>query len=215
MPRSFFIRRRRRRIVEQAHRLFYLSGVWGRTRWLGTKTAKNPLDLWVFQEIVFETRPDLIVETGTLNGGSAAFLASLCELVGSGEVISIDLNPVSPNYPQHPRIAYLGGRSSTAPEVVETVRERAQGKRTMVILDSDHSAAHVAAELVAYSPFVSPGCYLIVEDTNVGAIRRDLLPGPAEAVRAFLSRANEFEVDRAREKYLITFNPGGYLRRRG
>lgn len=175
---------------------------------------KNPLDLWIYQEIITDTRPDVIVETGTAYSGSAAFLAGVCELLGSGDVISIDINPVSTEYAQHPRIIYLGGQSSTSKEVLDEVRERTEGKKTMVILDSDHSETHVADELEHYSPFVTPGCYLIVEDTNIGLVSRDLLPGPAQAVKAFLAQTQEFETDTSCERYLITNHPGGYLRRR-
>ena len=169
----------------RAHRLLYESGVGGRTRWLGATAVKNPLDLWVFQEIIWETRPDVIVETGTFKGGSAFFLASICDLIGSGEVISIDIRRVGDDYPQHPRITYLGGRSATDPDVVSEIRRRAAGKRAMVLLDSDHSQTHVEAELAAYAPLVAEGCYLVVEDTNIGAVRSELLPGPMEAIDAF------------------------------
>jgi cephalosporin hydroxylase len=206
-------RRRERATIARAHRLLYESGIGGHTSWLGANAVKNPLDLWVFQEIIWETRPDVIVETGTFKGGSAFFLASICDLVGSGEVISIDVRPVGDEYPRHPRISYLGGRSATDPELVSEVRGRAAGKRGMVLLDSDHSQAHVAAELAAYAPIVAEGCYLVVEDSNIGEVRRELLPGPMEAIDGFLAGTSEFEVDREREKFLITFNPRGYLRR--
>jgi cephalosporin hydroxylase len=205
--------RRKRATIARAHRLLYESGVGGRTTWLGATAVKNPLDLWIFQEIVWETRPDVIVETGTFKGGSAYFLASICDLIGSGEVISIDVRPVADDYPRHARITYLGGRSATDPDVVAEVRERAAGRRTMVLLDSDHSQAHVEAELDAYAPLVAEGCYLVVEDSNIGDVRRELLPGPMEAIDAFLARTRGFEIDRGREKFLITFNPRGYLRR--
>ena len=91
--------------------------------------------------------------------------------------------------------------------------ERAAGKRTLVILDSDHSQRHVEAELDAYAPLVPVGGYLIVEDSNIGQIRKDLLPGPLEAIERFTAMTDEFEIDRSREKFLITFNPSGYLRR--
>ena len=181
--------------------------------WLGAQSLKNPLDLWVYQEIIVETRAELIVETGTYRGGSAFFLASICDLLGAGEVVSIDVEPVRDDYPAHPRITYLGGRSSTDPDVVAEVRARAEGKRTLVILDSDHSQAHVEAELAEYAGLVPVGGYVIVEDSNIGQIRKDLLPGPLEAIETFLARTDAFEIDREREKFLITFNPSGYLRR--
>jgi cephalosporin hydroxylase len=202
-----------RAAVSRAHDVLYLSDAWTETTWLGAQALKNPLDLWVYQEIIVETRPELIVETGTYRGGSAFYLASICDLVGAGEVVSIDIEEVRDDYPSHPRITYLGGRSSTDPGVVAQVRGRAAGKRTLVVLDSDHSQAHVEAELVAFADLVPVGCYLIVEDSNIGQIRKDLLPGPLEAIETFLAGRDEFEIDRAREKFLITQNPSGYLRR--
>jgi cephalosporin hydroxylase len=202
-----------RAAVSRAHDILYLSDAWTDTTWLGAQALKNPLDLWIYQEIMVETRPELIVETGTYRGGSAFYLASICDLLGAGEVLSVDVEPLRDDYPAHPRITYLGGRSSTDPEVVAEVRARAAGKRTLVVLDSDHSQAHVEAELAAYAEIVPVGCYVIVEDSNIGQIRKDLLPGPLEAIESFVARTDEFEIDRAREKFLITQNPSGYLRR--
>ena len=199
--------------MSRAHDVLYESDAWTEARWLGTQALKNPLDLWVYQEIVFETRPELIVETGTYCGGSALYLASLCDLVGGGDVVSIDIEPIRDDYPEHPRITYLGGRSSTDLAVVDEVRERAAGRPILVILDSDHSQAHVEAELAVYAPLVPVGCYVIVEDSNIGQIRKDLMPGPLEAIETFLASTSAFEIDREREKFLITFNPSGYLRR--
>ncbi len=199
--------------VSRAHDVFYASSVWANASWLGSQALKNPLDLWVYQEIMTETRPDLVVETGTYRGGSAHFLASICDLLGFGEVVSIDIEPMREDYPEHPRIAYLAGRSSTDPAVVAEVRARVDGRRTMIVLDSDHSQAHVEAELAAYAPLVPVGCYLIVEDSNIGQIREDLMPGPLQAIESFLETTSAFEIDREREKFLLTFNPAGYLRR--
>ena len=202
-----------RAAVARAHDALYLSDAWTEATWLGAQALKNPLDLWVYQEIMVETQPELVVETGTYRGGSAFFLASVCDLLGAGEVVSIDVEPVRDDYPVHPRITYLGGRSSTDPDVVADVRARAHGKRVLVILDSDHSQGHVEAELAVYAPLVPVGCYLIVEDSNIGRIRKDLLPGPLEAIETFLAGSDAFEIDSEREKFLITFNPSGYLRR--
>src|SRR5262245_63261469 len=94
-----------------------------------------------------EVRPELVVETGTYRGGSAFYLASICDLLGAGEVVSIDIEAIREDYPDHPRITYLGGRSSTDPDVVAEVCARADGKRTLVVLDSDHSQRHVEDEL--------------------------------------------------------------------
>jgi cephalosporin hydroxylase len=206
--------RRAREAVVDFHRLYYDAEVWKDTYWLGVPIQKCPLDLWVYQEILWEVRPDLIVETGTYQGGSALFLASMCDLLGHGSVVTIDLHPRE-GRPAHERITYLSG-SSVEPGVVERVRAMAKpAERVLVLLDSDHSQGHVAAELRAYAPLVTPGSYLIVEDTNVNGhpVLPDFGPGPLEAVRDFLASTPDFVVDRAREKLLMGFNPGGWLRR--
>jgi cephalosporin hydroxylase len=98
------------------------------------------------------------------------------------------------------------------------VAERAAGAgRVLVVLDSDHSRDHVLAELRAYAPLVTPGSYLVVEDTNVNGhpVYEAFGPGPMEAVQDFLKERDDFEVDRSREKFLLTFNPGGWLRKLG
>ena len=137
------------------------------TFWLGTHVYKCPSDLWVYQELLHMTRPDLIIETGTHSGGSALYMASLCDLMGAGRIVTIDVDPLD-DLPEHPRIKYVKG-SSVAPEILEQVRAEASAANgVMVILDSDHSRDHVRAELREYAPLVSEGCYLIVEDTMAG-----------------------------------------------
>lgn len=181
--------------------------------WFGYRTMKSPMDMWTYQEILADTKPDLVVECGTAYGGSSLYLASLFDLLGRGDVVTIDIE-ARPGQPNHPRISRLIG-SSVDPEILAEVRRRAAGRRTMVILDSDHSAAHVGAELEAYRGLVSPGCYLIVDDTDVNGhpVVPDHGPGPMEAVDAFLPTAPEFVVDRDRERFMLTLNPRGYLRR--
>jgi cephalosporin hydroxylase len=190
-------------------------GTWRNTRWLGVPTEKCPLDLWIFQEIIHETRPDLIIEAGTRFGGSALFLASVLDALGSGQVVTVDVAD-QPGRPTHPRITYLLG-SSTAPEMVEEVARRAkEAERVMVVLDSDHSEAHVLNELRSLAPLVTPGCYLIVEDTivNGNPVLPEFGPGPGEALQRYLRESpGQFELDTSREKFRVTFNPGGYLRR--
>lgn len=209
--------RSQRSVVEEFHRLYYYDGstggTWSDTRWFGCRVLKCPLDLWVYQEILFETRPDLIVETGTCNGGSAYYLAMICDQLRQGEIVTIDIE-AKPDRPQHPRIQYWQA-SSTAPETLERVKQAAAGRRVMVILDSDHSQRHVANELELYSPFVGVGGYLVVEDTNLNGhpINPEHGPGPMEAVDAFLARHPGFQRDPAREKFHMTFNPRGYLKR--
>jgi len=205
------------RTVEQFHRLYYESEdrTWKNTFFLGVRTAKCPLDLWIYQELLFELRPELIVECGTAWGGSALYLATICDLVGTGRVLTIDVAD-DPSRPQHPRITYLHG-SSTSDEVVATVHHEASSAGSvLVLLDSDHSCEHVAGELAAYGLLVTPGSYLVVEDTNVNGhpVLPEFGPGPWEAVDEFLATHPEFVVDDEREKFFLTFNPRGFLRRR-
>lgn len=181
--------------------------------WFGYRAIKCPMDLWIYQEIIYETEPEVIVETGTHGGGSALFLAHMCDLANRGRVISVDIVDW-PDLPVHPRIQYVVG-SSVLPELVAHVAEACQGKRTMIILDSDHKKPHVLEELKAYSALVTPGCYLIVEDTNVNG--HPAFPqhgeGPMEALDEFLAGNSDFAIDQARERFLLTMNPRGYLRR--
>lgn len=202
-------------IVDQFHRLFYNDpGTWLETRWLGVPAWKCPLDLWIYQEILQELRPHLIVECGTAHGGSAYFLASICDLLGSGEIVTIDID-AKPGRPVHPRITYFEG-SSIDPDVVAQVRARLPvDGNVLVILDSDHRAAHVERELSLYAGMVSVGSYLIVEDTNINnhPVGPDFGPGPMEAASAFLNSNDQFVVDEGRQKYHLTFNPRGFLQR--
>jgi cephalosporin hydroxylase len=203
-------------LVNSFHRLYYDSGprTWRDTYFLGVTTYKCPLDLWVYQEIVFETRPDLIVETGTACGGSGLYLASLCDLVGNGEVVSIDIERPE-DLPSHKRLTFLTG-SSVSDQITDDIRSRAAGAQSvLVILDSDHSRAHVSEELRVYSSLVTVGSYLIVEDTNINGhpVYVEFGEGPWEAVRDFLEEDDRYVIDRTREKFFMTFNPSGFLRR--
>jgi cephalosporin hydroxylase len=203
-------------IVRAFHRLYYSSGsrTWSNTAWFGTRTQKCPLDLWIYQEILYEVRPTVIVETGTADGGSALFLASICDLLDHGEIVTVDIDE-RPR-PSHPRITYVGG-SSIAPDVVTRVKEFVGDRApVLVILDSDHTRDHVLEELHAYSSLVTSSSYLVVEDTNINGhpVLPDFGPGPMEALDTFLREDGDFSIDPDREKLLLTFNPRGYLRRR-
>ncbi|MBA2476845.1 MAG: class I SAM-dependent methyltransferase [Actinobacteria bacterium] len=216
--KSLFARRLQGDAVDRFTQVYYDSHLLGQTRasthWLGVHTDKCPLDLWIYGELLHELRPDLIVETGTYRGGSALYLASICDLLGKGSVVTIDLKPRD-DVPDHPRISYLHG-SSVAPELVAEVRGRTRpGDVVLVVLDSDHRREHVLAELRAYGDLVTKGSYLVVEDTilNGHPISPEFGPGPMEAVEEFLASDERFRVDRSREKLLLTFNRGGYLKR--
>jgi cephalosporin hydroxylase len=204
-------------VVDQFHGLYYgrREQTWGNTFWLGHRALKCPLDLWCYQEMLHDVRPELIIETGTYHGGSALFLASICDLMGQGNVLTIDVDRRE-DRPRHPRITYLTG-SSTSDAILRQVRRRAKGtSRVLVILDSGHAKDHVLAELLTYAPLVTPGSYLVVEDTNLNGhpVESDHGPGPAEAVAEFLEGNDAFARDESREKFLLTFNPGGYLKKR-
>jgi len=208
--------RLKRNIVDHFHKLYYESEkeTWKNTFWLGTPTQKCPLDLWIYQEIIFEIKPDVIIECGTYGGGSALFLASICDLSNQGEIITIDIKSME-GRPEHKRITYLLG-STTSQEIVEKVRDLIKNKnRVMAILDSDHNKEHVLRELEIYSPFVTKGSYLIVEDTNINGhpVEPDFGPGPMEAVKEFLERNKNFVTDKSKEKFYMTFSPDGFLKR--
>ena len=185
-------------------------------RWLGRPVWQYPLDAWVLQEVISELKPDLIVEFGTFQGGSAFFFASLCALLGHGRVLSIDVAPRSTV--AHERIDYFTG-SSVAQPTIEAVREtidRFNARRLLFVLDSDHSAAHVRAELEAYAPLVPVGGYLHVQDGLLDHLSRfrSLRPGPAAAVDGFLAHHPEFERDLDLEgRYVMTAHIGGWVRR--
>ena len=205
-------------VINQFHRLYYDSEAfgqtWTNTTYLGVPIYKCPLDLWIYQEMIFELRPDLIIETGTCRGGSALYIASLFDLVDHGKIVTIDIEEKE-SRPKHERITGITG-SSTADNTLQKLDQELNGcSSVMVILDSDHKKDHVLKELAIYSKLVTVGSYLIVEDTNVNGhpVLPDHGPGPMEAVEEFLDTNKGFEVDTAKEKLLLTFNPRGYLRR--
>jgi cephalosporin hydroxylase len=198
--------------------------------WYGRPIIQLPEDIVAVQEIILGSRPDLVIETGVAHGGSLVLSASMLELLGAGEVIGIDVEIRSHNrralaaHPLSKRIHLIEG-SSTDGRVISEVRARAaRAQRVMVMLDSNHTHAHVARELELYSPLVTRGCYLVVFDTVVEDLPEGLYPdrpwgkgnNPRTAVRDFLNSSDRFEVDRALEKRLFTsVAPGGYLRRIG
>lgn len=176
---------------------------------------KCPLDLFMYQEILYEQKPDLVIECGTWHGGSALYLAHLMDIMQHGMVISIDINRWV-GFPQHSRIVYLTG-SSTDKTVFKNVSDMAAGfRKVMVILDSDHGRDHVLRELELYSTLVTERQYLIVEDSNVHGhpVRPDHPAGPWEAIEKWLPTQEDFRRDRECERFLLTFNPGGYLKRK-
>jgi cephalosporin hydroxylase len=183
--------------------------------WMGTTARKMILDAWVYQQILYEVKPDFIVEIGNAEGGSTQFLANMLDLLGGGEVIAVDIDH-SLFQVSHPRIHLVTG-DSLAPETLSRVAEIARGGRGLVIHDGDHSREHVLRDLHAYAPFVGVGSYFIVEDTVIDLFRAGdglgTVDGPLGAVEQFVREDSRFQIDSDREYFLITFNPRGYLRR--
>jgi cephalosporin hydroxylase len=184
--------------------------------WMGVRALKNPLDAWIYQEIIYEVQPDIIIEIGSAEGGSTLYLAHLLDLLGKGRVLSIDIDRT--NYRvQHERIIVLTGDSSS-PEVISKVSEVCVGKSVLVVHDGDHRKEQVLKDLRNYSKFVSLNSYFIVEDGIVDLFR----PGDGigeegewalTAVDQFLSETPEFMADTERERYILTYNPRGFLKR--
>jgi len=179
--------------------------------WLGHQMQKNAFDLMAQHDILYQSRPDVLVETGTWKGGSALYYATLMDAMNHGMVITVD----KWNWlgrPTHPRIHFVGG-DSIDPHVVQSIRNVTdQALKVMVVLDSDHTKAHVLEELRLYAPMVTLQQYLIVEDTNIHGhpIRTDLPEGPYEAVVEWLKQTTEFAIDEEIEP-IISNCPGGYL----
>jgi cephalosporin hydroxylase len=188
----------------------------GDVKWLGHPIWQNVLDLWSLQEAIAEIRPVLLLETGTNQGGSALFYAHLFDLLDHGRVLSVDVTRL--HSLEHERAEFLIG-SSVDPQVLEVVRQRAgeADGPVMVVLDSDHSQAHVLAELRAYAPLVTPGSLMLVQDGVIDdlTIFATARPGPLKAIDAFLAEDDRFEVDsRFDRRFLVTHHPSGWLRRR-
>jgi len=196
--------------------------------WMGRPIIQYPQDMIAMQEIIWELKPDLIIETGIAHGGSLIYYASLLELIGKGTVLGIDIDIRAHNraeiekHPMYKRIKMIQG-SSISEEVRDQVAAIAQGQQTVLVcLDSNHTHEHVLAELQLYAPFVTKGSYLVVFDTIVEDMPGDYLPGrpwgpgdnPKTAVWQFLKENDAFVVDEAMDdKLQISVAPQGYLKR--
>ncbi|MBM4021130.1 MAG: cephalosporin hydroxylase [Planctomycetes bacterium] len=209
-------------------------------RWCGLPIIQLPPDVLVTQEIIWEVRPTLVVETGVARGGSLVFSASLLAMLDAAEatrrtpattprrVIGIDIDIRPHNraaieaHPFAAMIRLLEG-SSIDPRIVADVRSAVRSDdRVLVVLDSNHTHDHVLAELEAYAGLVTPGSYCIVQDTGIDKAADGAFPdrpwgrgnSPLSAVAAWLPRHPEFTVDWSIDhKLQISSSPGGYLRR--
>ncbi len=197
-------------------------------KWMGIPIIQYPQDLVAMQELIWQVKPDLIIETGIARGGSLIFYASMLKMMDiAGEVIGIDIDIRPHNraaieaHPMYRYITMLHG-SSTDPQIAAQVREKAAGKqRVLVALDSLHTHSHVLKELELYAPLVTKDSYLVVFDTIIedmpesASADRPWGPGdnPKTAVRDFLKTTDRFKIDDSiQTKLLITVAPDGYLR---
>ncbi len=195
--------------------------------WLGRPIIQLPQDIVAIQEIIWATRPDVIIETGVAHGGSLILSASILKLLGGdGQVIGIDVDIREHNRVEiekhllSERITLIEGSSVDA-HVIDQVKAIINGKQSvMVMLDSNHTHEHVLEELRLYSPVVTRGCYLVVLDTIIEDLSDDSFPdrpwsvgnNPKTAVREFLRENDRFESDKELEsRLLLTLAPDGYL----
>lgn len=174
------------------------------TTYCGIPTLKNPTDAWVYEELIWEQRPDVIVEIGSYKGGHLLKMAHQCDMMHKGHVIGIDLDPVTAEaVVEHPGITLLTG---DATELAPLVHSFVGGRSALVIEDSGHSEWNTLSVLRSYSGLVQSGGYMIVEDT----IGIEAMSG----VQLFLAENDEFESDYSLEEFGVSWNPNGFLRRK-
>lgn len=214
--------------------LFEKYKLWAKQRWLGIQTQQDPSDAWILQEILFDTKPDVLIETGTQNGGSAVFYASIMRMyTDTPRVITCDIDQVDAykkeyaipgfcekvgcqNATSHilwkKHVTFLQGKS-TNPHIISKIAKSVVGKKTMVVLDSLHSYTNVLKELRLYSKLVSIGNYLVVQDTKLDRIRAR--PHAWAATQTFLKskEGQNFRSDTDREYLMYTQHKGGWLKR--
>ena len=186
---------------------------WRFTTWLGSPIATAPTDLLAYQEILSKVRPDWVVDIGASDPGRASFLASICELIGHGQVLSIrDADADEP--PPHFRLRCHTG-APLDPEVIEHVHGLVGDGNAVVVLGACADREATTAQFEAYVDLVKVGSYVIVTDTIVNGrpVWTSFGPGPAEGIKQILNRHGKFVADPEMEKYALTFNPGGFLRR--
>ncbi|OFX32466.1 MAG: cephalosporin hydroxylase [Bacteroidetes bacterium GWA2_32_17] len=226
MFKEKLIKYKEEKTVNNFHKLYYNSSkqTWQNTFWMGIPIWKCPLDLWIYQEMIYEMKPDIIIESGTAYGGSAMYLSSICDIINSGKIITIDIaetpygiekDKTTIHRPVHKRIQYLKGSSVDNKIIQQVIKDISSTDKVMIILDSDHTKEHVLNELNSYKNIVTKGSYIIVEDTNINGhpIKKSFGLGPMEAIEEFLKHNYNFIIDKTKEKFFMSFNPKGYLKR--
>lgn len=184
-------------------------------KYLGIKTLKQPNDAWIYQEIIFETQPDVIIEIGNAFGGMALCLAHLCDNLNHGRIIGLDISHenISTKAKEHPRITFIEGDACLNFEKVKNLIS--ENEKVFIIEDSDHTFQNTLQILRTYQALIRPGDYFVIEDGICGhGLNIGPNPGPYEAIEKFLSENHDFESDRYREKFVVTWNPKGFLRRK-
>lgn len=196
--------------------------------WMGRPIIQYPQDMIAMQELIWEVKPDLIIETGIAHGGSLIYYASILEMIGKGEVLGIDIEIREHNrkeieaHPMFKRISMIEGSSVDNSTVAKVANIAGSKKTVMVCLDSNHTHSHVTEELKSYAPFVTAGSYLVVFDTIVENLPENYLPGrawsrgdnPMTAVEEFLRTHPDFIIDQDIDnKLLVSVAPKGYLRK--
>ncbi|MBI1761762.1 MAG: class I SAM-dependent methyltransferase [Acidobacteria bacterium] len=184
------------------------------TYYFGVQTFKNPLDFWVYQELLCELRPDVIIEIGNYYGGSTLALAHVCDQLNHGQVIGLDIihSRIPDIVRQHARITLLEGDACVLLEQVE--RLFPPHANVLVIEDSSHTYDNTLQVLRAYQRLIKPGGYFIVEDSICHhGLDEGPNPGPYEAIETFIRETTDFVIERERENFLLTWNPKGFLKR--
>lgn len=185
-----------------------------KSHWCGVPAIKSPTDFWVYCEMIYEIRPDVIVEIGTKHGGGALSMGHFCDNIDHGRIITVDIDHslLEDAARNHPRVEALLGDGCA---MLDEVKARIQpGETVLVIEDSSHTYENTLNVMRAYAPLVTLGSYLIVEDSNCyHGLDEGFSPGPYEAIEQFITETDAFAIDRERENFFITWNPKGYLRR--
>lgn len=208
------------KIIRQFNTLYWEMALqtWMITRWRGVPVFKPPTDLWIYQELMYSLKPDVIIETGTCAGGSALFLADMMSMMRiEGRVITIDIDcqglheeftrRLENNELYMQDLVFLNG-SSVDPECIRMVKEKIRpSDKVAVILDSDHSYEHVTKELELYAPLVTKGSALIIEDTSNTETTKQAVTD------WYLDHRKEFKQDVMCEKFMLTFSRDGFYER--